>query len=281
MIREAAIEDLPRINAFLDQHIETSMFLRSNLATHGLGFSDHPHSTRAFLWEADGQFGVFGLSKVGYVMAQMPDIRLEAAQAFGHAITGHTVLGMTGEKAQVDMTLRGLGLGKAKLKMLDDEPLYQMELADLSKTRVNSRALLESDLGPLERWFARYLEDTGQESEADARSKAAARGRAAFDNGRAELLLIDGVPVAMADINAHVEDVVQLGGVFVPTEHRGKGYGALVTTAILQREAARGAKQAILFANNPIAARAYESIGFKQIGWYRIALLQTPSEVRS
>lgn len=281
MIREAEVQDLPRINAYLDHHIETSMFLRGNLATHGLGFSDHPHSTQAFVWEADGQFGVFGLSKGGFVMAQMPDMPLEAAQAFGHAINGHTVLGMTGDKAQVDTTLRGLGLGKAKLKMLDDEPLYQMDLADLPTTLVPSRALLDSDLGPLEPWFAQYLADTGQETEADARSKAAARGRAAFDNGRAEVLLIDGVPVAMADINAHVEDVVQLGGVFVPTEHRGKGYGALVTTAILQREAARGAKKAVLFANNPIAARAYESIGFNQIGWYRIALLQTPSEVRS
>lgn len=276
MIREAEERDLPQIDAFLAKHIETSMFLRGNLAAHGLGFSDHPHSTRVFVWEAERQYGVFGMTKGGYLMAQMPDMPLKAAQAFARAIAGHTVLGITGDKAQVEVALRGLGLDNAGYKILDDKPLYRLDLAELPSAQLGSRALAESDLEALELWFASYLEDTGQETRDAAQANAAARGRSAFENGRAEVLLIGDTLVAMADINAHVGDVVQVGGVFVPAEHRGKGYGAMITAAILQREKEAGAKQALLFADNPIAARAYEAIGFEPIGSYRIALLETP-----
>ena len=94
-------------------------------------------------------------------------------------------------------------------------------------------------------------------------------------------MLEDDAPVAMAAINASVRDQVQVGGVFVPRENRNCGLGRKVTTAVLQKARTEGANTAILFANNPPAARAYEAMGFQQIGWYRIALLQTPQKVLS
>ncbi len=49
-----------------------------------------------------------------------------------------------------------------------------------------------------------------------------------------------------------------------------------MTRALLAEAAAGGARQAVLFANNPAAVRAYRAIGFRQVGDYRIAFLDTP-----
>ena len=279
MIREATPQDQPRIEAFLARHPETSMFLRSNLAAHGVGFSDHPHSTRFFLWEGEG-LGVFAVSRSGYVMAQMPGMSEAGARAFRSAIAGHTVLGMTGDVAQVDVTLRGLGLEGAEYKLQRDEPLFRRDLADLPDVPFDTRCMEEADLAELTPWFARYLVDTGQDTEETAQASAPARAREILYRYGPELLLEDGAPVAMADINAEVAGMVQVGGVFVPPAQRGRGLAGAVTCAILHRARREsGAHTGILFANNPIAARAYERIGFRRVGNYRVALLRTPQEI--
>ena len=55
---------------------------------------------------------------------------------------------------------------------------------------------------------------------------------------------------------------------------RGKRLGREVTRALLAEARDNGARQAVLFANNDAAARAYQAIGFRQVGWYRIAFLK-------
>ena len=98
--------------------------------------------------------------------------------------------------------------------------------------------------------------------------------------GRVRLLIEAGHPVAMAAINAKAGYHVQVGGVGVPAQYRGRGYGRGVTAALLREARAEGAQVAVLFANNPTAARSYEAIGFRQVDQYRIALLATPQEIR-
>lgn len=63
VIQEASPSDAPAIEAFLAKHPDTSMFLRSNLLAHGIGFGDDDHSTRFFIWGQDRIQGVFGLTK--------------------------------------------------------------------------------------------------------------------------------------------------------------------------------------------------------------------------
>jgi predicted GNAT family acetyltransferase len=72
---------------------------------------------------------------------------------------------------------------------------------------------------------------------------------------------------------------VQVGGVFVPQELRGRGFAQRITVGLLQAARRDGAETAVLFANNPVAARTYEAIEFQQVGWYGIALLARPERV--
>ncbi len=82
----------------------------------------------------------------------------------------------------------------------------------------------------------------------------------------------------MASLNATAGTAVQVGGVYVPGAFRNRGYGRAVTRALLAEAAASGARQAVLFANNAASVRAYRAIGFRQVGWYRIAFLHQPTE---
>ncbi len=281
MIREAMPGDAAAIDAFLGKHAVSSMFLRSNLASQGVGFSDHPHSSRIFLWEIEGIVGVFGVTKGGYLMVQMPDLTSDAATAFASAISGSTVLGMTGPTAQVETMLAALGLDNGEFRLNHDEPLYRLELSQMSAQTVDCRPMEPSDVPLLEGWFAQYLTDTNQASADEAKKIAPGRAKSDLETGRLRLLMEGGQVVAMASLNAIVSDHVQVGGVFVPSGMRGRGYGRAVTLGLLQDAERNGSKVAVLFANNRPAARAYEAIGFEQVGWYRIALLGQPQEIRS
>ncbi len=281
MIREATQDDAVAIDAFLAEHAASSMFLRSNLASQGVGISDHPHSSRIFLREVEGIVGVFGVTKGGYLMVQMPDLTSDVATVFARSISGSTVLGMTGPTAQVETTLVALGLDNGEFRLNHDEPLYRLELSQMSAQTVDCRPMEPSDVPLLEGWFAKYLTDTNQASADEAKKIAPARAKSDLETGRVRLLMKQGQPVAMASLNAIVSDHVQVGGVYVPSDLRGRGYGREVTLGLLQDAERNGAKVAVLFANNPPAARAYEAIGFEQVGWYRIALLGQPQEIRS
>ena len=69
---------------------------------------------------------------------------------------------------------------------------------------------------------------------------------------------------------------MQVGGVFVPPAHRGRGHGGAIVAAQLQELQKTGTQTAILFAANNVAARAYERIGFRHIGTYALAMLEAP-----
>lgn len=281
LIREAVEADLPRIDAFLAAHSETSMYLRGNLEAHGIGLGTHSHSTQVFLWENGAEFGAFAITKSGYLMAQMPNMTKQAAHAFAQAIEGRHSLGMTGAVSQVQITLQSCGLDDAPMALFHDEPLYRMALHDLAGPNQPSRPVGDVDHDLLEPWVAAYLVDTGQDIPEGAATNAPERTREAIEDGNTRLLLHQGEPVAMARINAKAGDTVQVGGVFVPEMFRGQGFGGQVTRAVLAEEKKKGAQTAVLFANNATAAKTYERIGFEKIGRYRIALLQAAREVRT
>ncbi|WP_209506654.1 GNAT family N-acetyltransferase [Ruegeria sp. HKCCSP335] len=281
MIREAAQSDAPALERFLARYPDSSMFLRSNLAAHGVGLNANEYSSRYFIWGEDRVQGVFGLSKKGYLMVQLPDAETEAAECFARMIEDETVLGMTGDAHQVEVTLGALGLGQAKYRLNHDEPLYRRDLHGLTEAPVPYRDLRADDRARLHTWFTDYIEDTGQAAGEEARELAAERVEAELTAGRAIVLMEGDAPVAMASVNAKVHDQIQVGGVFVPRKNRNRGLGRRVTTALMQKAKSEGAAAAILFANNAPAARAYEAIGFQQVGWYKVALLQEPQRVLS
>jgi predicted GNAT family acetyltransferase len=69
-------------------------------------------------------------------------------------------------------------------------------------------------------------------------------------------------------------DIVQLGGIYTPPELRGRGYAKAAVDASLLAAIERGATRAVLFTNNPSAARSYEAVGFRRLGDYGLVLLK-------
>ncbi|WP_299043496.1 GNAT family N-acetyltransferase [uncultured Tateyamaria sp.] len=280
-LRRARPDDAQRIEAFLATHPATSMFLRSNLAAHGLVASDAAHATEMFMIEKDRQVcGVLGLTNGGYLLAQLPNPPRNLSEAIA-AWRGRTVRGMTGVSKQVAHVLREFGL--ADTRMWDDtpEPLYDMDLERLKGPFASLRPPNAADRSMLEAWFYAYLQDTDFGDSEDAmRCDARARAQRAIERQTCRLLLSENAPVAMTDFNAEVADVVQVGGVFVPRPLRNRGYGRRVVAAHLSEARARGITRAILCAASAPAARAYESIGFRRIGTYRVALFGAPVEIR-
>ncbi len=254
------------------------MFLRGNLAAHGTAGAGHPHATTFHLWRIGGDIhGVLGVTQSGMVLCQCPDGK--ALTGLAPALEGATLTGFSGDADQTGRLIDGLGLTGADFRLNHVEPLFRLDLADLKDRGDTVRCPTPEEAALLRGWFADYMRDTGLGAgdPASGVAEATARAEAAVTSGSTVRLLGEaGQPVAMAALNATAGDVVQVGGVFVPPDHRGTGLGRRVTAALLAEARDKGARIAVLFANNAAASRAYQAIGFGQVGWYRIAFLAEP-----
>lgn len=280
MIRPAVAGDEALIEGFLQGHPNSSMFLRSNLATAGIGNLDHPHGTQFLLQMRRGALiGVFGLTNEGYAMCQAPLAEAEDWATFMRAMAGRSVNGLTGPDAQVLQAIEALGVAAEAFSVNHAEPLYRLELDQLVPHDGSIRAPETLDVDLLTLWFLAYGKDTGIYTGDKAAEWAIGRAVNAIKGDMTRLLIADGRPVAMTAFNARFADMVQIGGVFTPEDRRGKGYGRRVVAAHLAEVRAEGVKTAILFSNNDAASRAYEAIGFQRVGSYRVAVLKKPAEI--
>jgi RimJ/RimL family protein N-acetyltransferase len=280
-LRKAGDGDAVNLAAFLGEYPETSMFLRGNLASHGLGVSNHRHSTTYWLLESQCIEAVVACTKGGYLMCQAPNGDAAFWDAAAAVLMGRKIAGITGVPNQVDAWANALGLERAVFSVKETEPLYRLGLVDLRLPELSGLQLRkpeESDKEKLADWFDGYAQDTGITPTDGASGDVAAAVFAAHDAAR--ILERDGVAVAMTSLNARVAETVQIGGVYVPTALRGQGLAGAVVAAQLFELRTMGTTTAILFAANAAAARAYERIGFQRVGDYEIALLKTPFEVK-
>lgn len=280
-LRRAKPEDVEEMERFLARFPATSMFLRSNLAQHGTCDMLSPHGTAFFLSKTGAEItGVFGITNQGYLMAQAPEASADQWNAFRDQILGRTILGMTGVPAQVQMCLTALSVAAGPWQLMADEPLYHLNIADLTLEAATVRRATDDDLPLLEGWFAAYESDVGQ-APIGAPPSVATKARAARAINSPDVALFEagGTPVAMAGINGRLPDMVQIGGVFTPDGMRGHGYARHALAGLLRQCQAQGVTQSVLFANNDAAARAYEALGYRLIGQYRVALLKTPTKI--
>ena len=280
-LRKAGIGDAANLETFLSQYPETSMFLRGNLAAHGLGRSNHRHATTYWVRETQGVDAVVACTNGGYLMCQSPNGDASFWASASLAIRGRKIAGITGVPIQVNAWADALGLGRDQFSVKETEPLYRLGLEDILFPELIGLVLRkpqESDREVLVDWFDGYAKDTGITPTDGASSVVAAAVFAAHDAAR--ILERDGVAVAMTSLNARVAETVQIGEVYVPTALRGQGLAGAIVAAQLSELRTASTTTAILFAANAAAARAYERIGFKRVGDYEIALLKTPFEVK-
>lgn len=274
MIGRVGQADRARLAAYLAMHAETSMFLMGNLEAHGLGPSDHPHSTSYWTAERDGEIaGVLGRTNGGMLMVQAPGLDAEGAGCFLAALSGRPVRGITGDDAQAAAVIAAMNLPAEAWQLNATEPLYALSLAGLAVPEAEARAPGTGDRALLVEWFSAYMIETDTRPEGDLWAEARRRADAALGGRDVHLLIEGGRPVAMSGINARAGQAVQIGGVYVPPGLRGQGRAGRAVAAQLAAARDGGARTAILFAGSAPAARAYERIGFERIGAYRVALL--------
>ncbi|MDA7426411.1 GNAT family N-acetyltransferase [Thalassococcus lentus] len=277
MIRKATDADIPALSAFFDAHIESSMFLQSNLMAHGIGNTDHQHGTTYFLREnGDGIAAVLGATNGGMLMCQMPGLTKIEAEAWAYALQGFTLNGMTGDADQVALFLDALPLDGADWQINADQPLFSCEIAALDACDARIRAVTEQDAALLSEWIPQYLTDSGLAVDPVDPSVVTAHVNGILSKGTSVVLLDGPDPVALSGLNAMAGRAVQVGGVFVPRERRGQGFAGAVVAGHLASLASQGYEMAILFAASDVAASAYKRIGFQPIGAYRVALLSQP-----
>lgn len=275
MIRPARAGEENAILSFLKPHAHSSMFLMSNLLAHGLFEKTAPHGSTYLLTEDGDQInGVLGWTNNGYLMVQCPDADASVWEAFADWLQGKKIAGVTGAVDQVNAVTQALGLPENAYSLVRDEPFYHLSLDQMMAPDCDVRGVEQADLEWLTDWIKSYVVETGIEPDVPATDQIA-RERAAqtLNEGNVRLLCKDGAPVAMAGVNARAGDTVQIGQVYTPPEHRGKGYAGKAVANLLRDFAPEGVTQSVLFAASQQAARAYERIGFVHKGYYKMALL--------
>lgn len=274
----AVAEDRPAIEAFLTRYITTSMFPLSNLRRYGMA-GGHPRAMRFWLrWQAGALVDVLGVSEEGMVFPQCPtspwgDVKV--------VLYRHSVKGVLGDAAQVAAlrTVLGLsgdpGLDKA-------EPLYALSLDDLVMPDLAGFRLVPLKDAPralVVGWRRAYLKEVlpmpGEDS-----AMTAVKDIVGYLEADTHRVLYDGdTPVAMTGFNAVLPEAVQIGGVYTPPALRARGYARRAVALHLAQAQAAGTKTASLFAASPQACKAYEAIGFRRTGDFRILIYQEPQVI--
>jgi N-acetylglutamate synthase-like GNAT family acetyltransferase len=272
MIRKATPEDLPALLAFLQPRVATSLFLSGSLHDFGLNAVGHRRATAFWIAESDGDVqAVFGSSQAGYLNCEAPVFNPDWAGDLRRAMAGRLVIGLSGEAGQAGALRGALGLTNHPVSFEDVEPHFLLELDDLVMPDGATvlRPVTDADLSLVLAWRLAYDREVfGDNDTAENRYNSEQRAKDLVQTGRLRLLTHQHTPVAMTGFNAALPDIVQIGSVYTPPAYRGQGHARRAVALHLAQARDQGVGSAVLFAAGPAAVRAYQSIGFSQIGEY-------------
>ncbi len=281
-IRIVHPDDQPALEAFLQQRLQTSLFLLSNMRQAGLvDTGQRFEGTYAAAFEGEAIAGVVALFWNGSLIYQAPNY-LPALQEAVRIAIDRPIKTLLGPADQVAAGLDALG-ASVRVHVDDPQVLFGLRLADLAVPEplrtgaVHARVLTAADTPVLAQWRAAsrmesFLEPDTPELWEEAQDSV----ERYLASQRQWVLEADGKLVSTCTFNAEIREVVQVGGVYTPPEARGRGYARAVVAAALLDARAEGAGDAILFTDddNQAAQKAYRAIGFRPIGDYRIVLVQ-------
>jgi RimJ/RimL family protein N-acetyltransferase len=302
MIRNVETDDLERVRGFLEAHVDTSLFLLSNLAIFGPRLADHGNSGNYRLVEEAGQVvAVFCLTRRGNLLVQAAG-RAELAESILESCEGETieVCGVAGEwptAAALWELLRADPRFEPTLGSKD--VLYRLPLAEgaevtrtaaplprraagasrdslrcASVAEVVVRALDASDFQQWERLNSAYCAELKLPVPVldDAHAlEFARRTRAKWWWGA----FVGRQLAAIVGLNAAYGSVGQVGGVYARPEDRKKGLArAAMELLIEDSREHHHFTRLILFTGeeNPGARRLYESLGFELTGAFGLLL---------
>jgi predicted GNAT family acetyltransferase len=280
-LRVLGAGDEATLEAFLVEHRDTSMFLRSNARQAGLVYTaQRLQASYVGAFRAGRLVAVAAHAWNGLILLQAP----EHASLVVRACVKHSrrpVVGLTGPLAHVREARRALALEAAPAALQEDEWLYVLDLADLAVPpvlldgRVAARSPSRSERDILIAWRLGYeVECLGRMDTESTRRSCAAAIDAQLAEGVAWVAVVAERPVAYSAFNATLPDVVQVGGVYTPPVLRGRGYARAVIAHSLLLARDGGASRAVLFTSNPSAMRTYEALGFRRAGDYGLILFE-------
>ncbi|WP_424831947.1 GNAT family N-acetyltransferase [Ruegeria sp.] len=278
--RLAQVEDLPRIDTFLSQHIQTSMFPLANLRDYGLRGTD-PRAVNIWMLDKDPR-AILAMTNEGMVLPQCPDCPDQELVDAIDLIRGRKLFGVAGEATQTRRIMRLAGWENRQATLNSDEPSFTLDLDRLILPDATDAELVplgDLDREVTEKWRRDYLIEV-MEFPADRARKHAARDYESYakrDSHR--VLIVRGRPVAMTGFNVRLPQVVQIGGVYTPPDLRGRGYARLAVALHLQEARRGGATRAVLFAASEAAVRAYKAIGFQPAGHFSLILFNNPEDM--
>jgi RimJ/RimL family protein N-acetyltransferase len=269
------------LETFLALHRDSSMFLRGNVRRAGLTYQGlRGEANYAGAFRDDRVVGVAAHCWNGMLLLQAPEHAAELARA-AVEWSGRPVTGLSGPLEQVRQARSELKLDSADVALDGAEWLYALDLSQLvvpeplSNGTVVCRPPRPEERDALCAWRLAYdIELLGATDSPSTRRRSEEFLDAQIAEGNAWVAVVENTPVSLSAFNAALPDIVQLGGIYTPPALRGRGFAKVAVAASLLVARDRGSSRAVLFTNNPSAARAYEAIGFRRIGDYSLVLLR-------
>ncbi|MEH2066427.1 MAG: GNAT family N-acetyltransferase [Nostoc sp.] len=276
------------LEAFLLQHTDTSMFLRSNWRAAGLlDQGEIFQGTYIAAYTDETIVAVAAHFWNGMIVVQAPVHLPEVVQAVV-VQSGRAISGISGPAAQVEATKSILGLSNRPIQLDESKTLFSLALRDLqipealASAKVQCRLPHPEELELLTQWCAAYSVETLGQRDTPSLTTASRRIIEVRQATAMHWVLVAGdTLVSYSAFNASLPDIVQIGGVWTPPALRGKGYAKNIVAGSLLDARSLLVKRAILFTgdHNQAAQAVYRGIGFLPTGEkYGLVLFEETSK---
>lgn len=279
--------DEEALETFLSERLEQSMFLLSNMRAVGLRDQGRVYEG-TYLGAFDAQrclSGVICQSWHGGLLLQAQGDALKALLEALPSYAPRPLAGFIGPWPQIMAAKAQLGLEHVSYKLDKPERLYALELKRLrlpqplveQRWRVARAEAAQLEL--LSQWQVGFSIEALQAKEPAQDLLEDVRDELARHIERETVFVLtqeDGQAVSMSSFNAMLPEAVQIGGVWTPQALRSRGYARAVVAGQLKIARDEGKRMATLFTaiDNTPAQRAYEAIGFVEVGTYGLSFLE-------
>ncbi|KTD10618.1 GNAT family acetyltransferase [Legionella gratiana] len=275
---------MDELSFYLNHYQETTMFIRNNLYHSGITYQDAP-----FHGEYYGSFNHSQLNGVlahywnGNVMMQAENFAaLSALIDEFKRKRSRPIAGILGEDSQANFVIERLGLQSSLFAINYQEKLFLLNLEKMIVPQAihsyncSLKTVQDCEVDVIKKWLIAYhIEALGDDvNNPKLEQSIIDEIQDTQLSQNRWVLFVNNTPVSLCGFNANLPDIVQIGPVYTPPSLRNKGFARIAVYLCLKQAAARQVKRAILFTNENSAICAYKSLGFYEIGKYRLALLK-------
>jgi uncharacterized protein len=281
-LRRLRAGDEPELFDFLDRHVDTSLFLISNVEHAGLEDHGKPLQGTYVAHTDGGTITAVACHCWNGNLLLQGDRGLEEAVVGAVDRSGRPIKGLMGPVALVARAREALGLTAAPARLEEAERLFTLELAELrvpsllSQPNIEFRVPTAAEIaGPLTAYREVYLVETLHMARTPDLLATARTQVEGWHRGKRLWVLADGGHVvSMTAFSANARGVVLVGGVYTPAELRGRGYARAAVAGSLLHARDHGSRRSVLFTpeSNVPAQKTYRALGYEDVGDWGLVL---------